>query len=200
MHKQPEPALAPPGAGLPKIELFIARRLFARYLRAGDRERFNGDFQREREKIRALTRSCTPESGATRVLIPRVRGIEDSSRFWSVWMTLDHLRIIHRMITGVIMSLAKGVVPPGKASTANVKPSPQATAAVVPEYEQSCDELLAVVAGIPDLKTPVRFVHPWFGPLDAAGWHAMAGTHLTIHRTQLERILDGLNRQTTPSG
>jgi hypothetical protein len=29
------------------------------------------------------------------VLIARPRGLEDSSRYWSVWMTLDHLRIVH---------------------------------------------------------------------------------------------------------
>jgi hypothetical protein len=126
------------------------------------------------------------------VLIERVRGLEDSSRYWSVWMTLDHLRIIHGDVAGTIEALAKGVVPPGKASTARVKPSPEVTAAVVGEYEKSCDHLLAVVARIPDLDTAARFEHPWFGPLNAAGWHALAGTHLAIHRVQIERILAGL--------
>jgi len=34
--------------------------------------------------------------------------------------------------------------------------------------------------------------HPWFGPLDAAGWHALAAGHMAIHRVQIERILQGL--------
>jgi hypothetical protein len=106
-------------------------------------------------------------------------------------MTLDHLRIIHHGISRTMTALAKGVVPPGKASTAAVKPSPEASAAVVVEYEKSCDNLLATVAAIPNLKTMVRFTHPWFGPLDASGWHAMAGAHLAIHRKQIERILSG---------
>ena len=37
------------------------------------------------------------------------------------------------------------------------------------------DNLLATIAAIPNLKTTARFAHPWFGPLDASGWHAMAG-------------------------
>lgn len=41
-------------------------------------------------------------------------------------------------------------------------------------------------------KSPLRFLHPWFGPVDAADWHALAGTHLGIHRKQIERIVAGL--------
>jgi len=192
MNEAAEPKLAPPGAGLPKVELFIARALFAFTRMRGNRDSFNARFQRERDIIRALIRSCDAESGARRVLIARVPGLEDSSRYWSVWMTLDHLRIIHNGLIRTINALAKGIVPPGKASTAAVKPSHDVTIAVVAEYEKSCDDLLAIVAAIPDLKTKARFAHPWFGSLDAAGWHAMAGTHLAIHRKQIERILNGL--------
>jgi hypothetical protein len=194
MNEAAEPKLAPPGAGLPKIELFVARTLFAFTQMRGNRDTFNAHFQRERDTIRALLRSCDAESSARRVLIARVRGLEDSSRYWSVWMTLEHLRIIHGGINRTIGALAKGIVPPGKASTAAVKPALDITAAVVPEYEKSCDDLLATVAAIPDLKTKARFTHPWFGSLDASGWHAMAGTHLAIHRKQIEQILNGLPR------
>jgi hypothetical protein len=192
MSENVEPKLAPPGAGLPKIELLIGRWLFARRLRRGTRESFSADFQQERETIRALVRSCDAGSASRRILIKRPRGMEDSSRNWSVWMTLDHLRIVNGGITRTIGALAKGVVPPGKASTAAVKPGPEVTAAVVAEYEASCDALLAQVAAAPDLKTKVRFAHPWFGPLDAFGWHAMAASHMGIHRVQIERIVAGL--------
>jgi hypothetical protein len=193
MNEIAEPKLAPPGAGLPKVELFIARALFTFTRLRGNRDTFNAQFQRERETIAALVRSCDAESAARRVLIARLPGMEDSSRNWSVWMTLDHLRIIHNGLARTIGALAKGAVPPGKASTAAVKPSPDVTAEVVGAYEKSCDELMATVAAVPNLKTAARFAHPWFGPLDAAGWHAMASTHLAIHRKQIERILEGLD-------
>jgi hypothetical protein len=192
MNETAEPKLAPPGAGLPKVELIAARALFAWRQLRGSRDFFTADFQREREAIRTLIRSCDAESGARRVLIARVPGLEDSSRNWSVWMTLEHLRIMHVAINRVIGSLAKGVVPPNKASTAAVKPKPDITEAIVAEYEKSSDDLLATVASVPDLKNTARFEHPWFGPLDASGWHSMAGYHLAIHRKQIERILKGL--------
>jgi hypothetical protein len=134
------------------------------------------------------------ESGGRRILIRRARGLEDSSRYWSMWMVLDHLRIVNSDITRVIASLAKDVVPPGKASTARVKPSPDATASALKEHEDACDKLLSTVAGVANLKTAARYVHPWFGPLDAAGWHALAAGHMGIHRVQMERILAGMLR------
>lgn len=140
-----------------------------------------------------MVRSCAGDSRAQRVLIQRPRGLEDSSRNLSVWMTLDHLRIVHHSMADIISSLVRGVLPAGVASTAAVKPSAQVSAAVESEYEQSCDNLLATVAAAPNLKTQLRFAHPWFGPLDAAGWHALAAGHIGIHRVQIERIIAGLN-------
>jgi hypothetical protein len=186
MNTDTEPKLAPPGAGLPTPELYIARLLFAWQRWTGNRDSFNARFQQEHEIIRKLVRSCDGESGGRRVLIKRLPGLEDSSRYWSVWMTLDHLRIMHGGMARTIKALTNGVKPPGMASTARVKPSPQATADVVAEYEKSCDDLLATVAAAGNLKTTVRYMHPWFGPLDAAGWHALVGTHMGIHRRQIE--------------
>src|SRR6185436_2916425 len=96
------------------------------------------------------------------------------SRYWSAWMTLEHLRIVNHQIARVISSLAAGIEPSGKVSTAKVKPSKEANAAVIAEYEKACDELATAVAAVPDLKTKVRYTHPWFGPLDAYGWHALS--------------------------
>ena len=191
MTANSEPLLAPPGAGLPKVELLIGRLLFALRRWTGNRDSFNARFAQERAAIRALVNSCDAESAARRILIERARGMEDSSRRWSVWMTLDHLRIVNGEMSRIIGALTKGVTPEGAASTATVKPSPDATAAVAAGYEDACDELLATVAAAPDLKTAARFAHPWFGPLDAAGWHALAGGHMGIHRVQIGRILAG---------
>jgi uncharacterized damage-inducible protein DinB len=189
---QVEPKLAPPGAGLPKLELMIARTLFAWRLATGSRAKFDAEFRREREAVRKLYQQCDPQQGAERVLIKRPVGLEDSSRNWSVWMTLDHLRIVHTSITGVVGALAKGIVPDGKADTAAVKPSTDAATDIVAAYERSCDKLSEQFATTPDLNTKARYPHPWFGPLNAAGWHALSGRHLAIHRVQLERILAGL--------
>jgi hypothetical protein len=123
------------------------------------------------------------------VLIKRLPGIEDSSRFWSVYMTLDHVCIMNTVVARTIQTLGHGQVPSGKASTASVKPSPDADASAVEGFNHSCDLLLKCVATIPDLHTQTHFEHPWFGPLDAAGWHAMAAMHMNLHRRQIESIL-----------
>jgi len=52
--------------------------------------------------------------------------------------------------------------------------------------------VVAAVSAAGNLKTALRLPHPWFGPLDAAGWHALAAGHMAIHRVQIERILQGL--------
>jgi hypothetical protein len=66
------------------------------------------------------------------------------------------------------------------------------TAAIVAEYEAACDAVLTAAVVPPDLKSAVSFAHPWFGPLDAWGWHTLAGEHMAVHRVQIERILQGL--------
>ena len=187
-----EPDLAPPGAGLPRLELLVARTHFALRRWAGSRRSFDVRIARERELIRMLLRHCNPEVGARRVLIRRIPGLEDSSRYWSVWMTLDHLRIVQESLARLIGELVREVTPPGAASTAAVKPNADAGAEVVAAYEASCDALASAVAASPNLDTRARYPHPWFGPLNAAGWHALAGVHMGIHRVQIERILVGL--------
>lgn len=189
-----EPKLGAPGAGLPFPELVIANILFRWRVRGKTPENFAANLRSERTKIAGLIRSCDSTSLPTRVLIPRLRGLEDSSRYWSVLMTLDHLRMVNRGIADTIAKLGRGVVPDGKVSTAAVKPKPDVTAAVITDYETSCETLLNTAAEVPDLHTRVRHPHPWFGMLDAARWLALAGGHMGIHRAQIERITAGLSQ------
>jgi hypothetical protein len=188
-----EPNLAPPGAGLPKVELLVARVLFGLSRWTRNRDSFEREFSRERQLIRDLVGKCDAATGGRRVLIPRLTGLEDSSRYWSVWMTLEHLRIVHDSIALLIRELSREITPPGSASTAAVKPRLDVGPEVIEAYEASCDALAAAAAASPSLDTRARFPHPWFGPLNAAGWHALAGLHLGIHRAQIERILTGLS-------
>jgi hypothetical protein len=186
-----EPRLAPPGAGLPFPENLIARVLLGAKRLTGNSGAFTTHFIREREAIRGLIDNRDEAALTRRVLIPRPRGLEDSSRYWSVLMTLDHLRIVHQTFIGVIGTLAKEQIPQGEASTAAVKPDPAVTMDAIAEYEASCDALVATLASVGNFKTRARFPHPWFGPMDAHGWHALAGGHMSIHRVQIERILAG---------
>lgn len=192
MENSKQPSLAAPGAGLPAPELWIARAMFALKRFFGSREAFTAHFVQERASIRSLLATCDPAQRSEQVLIPRLRGLEDSSRFWSVWMTLEHLRITNSVFATVITSLAHGRVPSKKASTADVKPRTNLTVEVEAAFEASCDAVLSAVATVPDLKTTALYAHPWFGPLNAAGWHALTATHMRIHRQQMAKIIASL--------
>lgn len=192
MPSHQEPKLAAPGAGLPLPERFIATLIFGWKRLTSSPEATTARFRQERAAIRTLVDNIPAAQRGQQVLIARPRGLEDSSRYWSVWMTLDHLRITNDAFSMAIRSLVNGRVPARRASTADVKPDPNVTAAVEAAYEQSCEALLQTIAECPNLKTPLRYEHPWFGPMDAAGWHVLSAGHMGIHREQLLRIAAGL--------
>ena len=171
----------------------IARFLSTLRRTVGSRGAFTVEFGRERARIREIVQSLDSLSLAQPTLIARVRGLEDSSRNWSVLMTLEHLRIVHQEMRRVIYDLACGRTPSGTASTAAVKPASGVSISVLADYEASCDALLSAAAAPKNLRTAVRFAHPWFGPMDAHGWYALAASHLRIHRVQIERIVAALN-------
>src|SRR5687768_11192069 len=100
------PRLEPPGAGLPGIELLIAKAIFTVRRWTGTPAAFTAQFEREQRAIAGLYAGRDEARLARQVLIPRLPGLEDSSRFWSVYMTLEHLRIVNEAITQVIGALA----------------------------------------------------------------------------------------------
>jgi hypothetical protein len=188
----PAPITAAPGAGLPPSELRIARFGFglARLVlsTAAARRRILA----EQAALHAVLARFPAEWRSRRVLIERPRGLEDSSRDWSAYMTFDHLRIVNETISAAIADLLAGRLPATPASTATVKPSPAADASVLPAFDAVCAALHAAGRDAPTLRTRLRFPHPWFGPLDARGWLLLGALHLGLHRRQLELILAGL--------
>lgn len=184
-----EPSLAPPGAGIPTIERWVGGVALAWKRWRGTPQRLVADFDRERRAIADLYRGRDEQTLSQRVLIPRLPGLEDSSRFWSVYMTLDHLAIVNELIAYAIGELTKGRVPPAGGGTAAVKPRVVSGAAVMDAYETSCDRIAALATEPVELRTRQKYPHPWFGPLDGLGWYAMASTHMGIHRAQIRSIL-----------
>jgi hypothetical protein len=189
------PPLAPPGAGLPQPELLVGRLLFRSFRLRNSRESLTWQFEREHARILELVRNCHPDDAARPVLIQRLAGMEDSSRNWSMFMTLEHLRIVNGAVAQAIRLLAAGKTPPNAASTAAVKPPPGVGPETIDAFHAGCQNYLVTVEEIPHLKTAMRYAHPWFGPLDAAGWHAMAAFHMALHRRQIEKIVESLDRQ-----
>jgi len=186
------PRLAPPGAGLPTIERLVAQAMIRWKAARTSREQAAIAFEAERVAILRLLDGQDPGAQAQPVLIKRLPGLEDSSRYWSLLMVVDHLRIVNREIAQVVADLGRGHRPDREASIAAVKPSPQVTHAVVAAFDHGCRAFAATVASVAELKTPLAFPHPWFGPMDAAAWHVMAGFHMQLHHRQMKCIVRGL--------
>lgn len=186
------PTLAKPGAGLPKPELVIARLRFKAFRKRSSRADLSALVESEQAAILKLVRSVDADTAARQVLIRRLRGMEDSSRFWSLLMVIHHLQIVNDAVAHSIALLGRGEVPSGAVSTADVKPDPDIDAKVLEKFKQSCASLQEKTSAITDLNTSAKHAHPWFGPLDASGWFAMAAFHMRLHRKQMERILAAL--------
>jgi hypothetical protein len=190
------PSLQPPGAGLPWWELLVARYLvFPHACRKLDWDSAARLFQDEGAKVLAIWDALPGDKLCERVLIRRISGIEDSSRHWSVAMTVEHLNIVGTGIRRTISALRRGEVPARLARTADVKPRGEiAPAQVHSEFVRLLSEAAASHAIDPPIPrgNGVRYTHPWFGPIDAYQWHCLLGIHQGIHRKQIEKIRDGL--------
>lgn len=184
-----EPVLDAPGAGLPKIERIIGNIIVKSKLFFASREGSERQFLEELQRIQSLVGAASSEALPRRVLIPRLRGMEDSSRHWSILMTLQHLVIVNNGTLGLIKSLVAGRAPTKAVSTADVKPSPDVTHAIVKEFSVASEKFISDLATLPNIQSTVTSPHPWFGELSAADWHFFAGFHMTIHRKQIEEII-----------
>ncbi len=183
-----EPRLQPPGAGLPRLELLIARLLVGWQARRATRQSAATLFARERAAILKLVQGGSSEADQQRVLIKRPVGLEDCSRYWSVYMTMDHLRIVNHGTGELIRLLGRGKTPARVTGTADVKPVPGVGRAIIGGFEQACDFFEQSVAAVDDLRATPCWPHPWFGPLNAADWHFFTAFHLGLHRRQIEAI------------
>jgi len=194
-HVETAPKLAPPGAGIP-IHQRLALRLLVNPLVASRSpwEESQETFLKITKKIRRELEGLTPEQLEKKVLIEPMTGLEDSSRFWSIAMTLDHVLIVARQIEALIRELDAGRVPPGVASTAALKPSGvPGTREILQSFDQFCDEEFpALLPSLKDRQSPTKFLHPWFGPMKAQAWYWLLGTHHGIHLKQIRAIKKGL--------
>jgi hypothetical protein len=184
--------LQAPGAGLPTWERWMlgALLLSASYR---SKQQVLGIFLREADLILHCAERLDPVQGARRVLINRVLGMEDSSRNWSAYMVLEHLVIVDTAIGAMIRTLADGRALTREVRIQDVKPHAEAGPEQIDKFKRAVATYVDIIDTLPYLQTQVRHPHPWFGPLDGRGWHALAAFHHRIHRKQLQRIVAGLN-------
>lgn len=187
-----EPQLEHAGAGLPFLHQVFLRFWVRPFVAA--KSNWDADaktFEVLNARTLEMVRAAPAEKLSVRVLVPPQRGLEDSSRFWSVAMTLDHMAIVGNGIAGLIVQLSRGTVPDQKVSIAAVKPSPDKPfAESLRAFEEFADKTPALLAQKVENRNSVATLdHPWFGPFTAHQWHWLLAAHQAIHLKQIREIL-----------
>ena len=188
---EPElPKLEAPGAGLSAVQEFMLRYVaFPLLKRLITWEQALAIFEKEGRRILGDVRSVAPSQRRRCVLVPRLMGIEDSSRHWSLDMTLDHLLIVSQAVREGVVSLSQGKTIDFTVDTAKVKPRVETPEHIDREFE----ELLGNTGGYLSKHVIERHatnchVHPWFGCLNPHQWMVMLAIHQYIHRRQVAEI------------
>lgn len=191
------PKLQKPGAGLPFLEWFVSKYWVVNRLpfkMTWDEAQIF--FEREGQKTIAAFESIPKLLREKKILIDRVAGMEDSSRYWSAAMVLEHLAIVGPMMAEGIVLLSKGIQSEVAVGTADVKPLGILSA------EQSLlsfknllgDFSRRMAEDVADRDSNLKMPHPWFGPINARQWHWLMAAHHRVHRKQLEAILLNCSR------
>ncbi len=146
------------------------------------------------EKYLQLADRLDASTGGKIVNVPEMPGVDQDMRNWSFFMLLEHNAIVNRSIRALVEHLATGrelaadaLIDPAK----DVLPQPAAGQSAVRAFQESCENYLALVETLPQLRGTARLPHPLFGPFNAHLWHCMFGFHLLIHFRQARLIHDG---------
>lgn len=126
-----------------------------------------------------------------RVLVPPLVGLEDSSRYDSYAMVLEHLTIVGHAVARIVVDLSHGRRHTVALRPAEVKAQGLAEPTeVVAGYREMLAAFrhAALDAGA-DRRSPLRHEHPWFGALDAYQWLCFCTLHQVVHLKQARAIL-----------
>lgn len=186
------PILQPPGAGLP----FFPRLYLRWFGRRGLRRKFTWDtapvaLEAAAIRLHEIANALPDDALQTPVLVPPMNGLEDSSRYWSPAMVLQHLVMTGEIFSEIILRLSSGEPVTDRRGPADVKPAATADRTDVEAFRalhSGVGERLRTGAG-PD-RHGAKFPHPWFGPLTARDWFGLFAAHLLIHEKQLKAILN----------
>ncbi len=150
----------------------------------------NAMFQKQGRILVDLTQNLSAGQLQKPVLIDRITGIEDSSRYWSPGMVLEHLIIVGSAMMRGIVELSRGIVPAVKPDVAAVKPTGSYGAGAVGVFQSFLAQYADTVnREVADRNSRTTLRHPWFGELNARQWHCLAAIHQGIHRKQVQKIL-----------
>lgn len=178
-----------PGAGIPWLEQKIGGLLLRRYAAKRDCGQALDDFAATAGEVLGLVEGLDEARGRARVLIPRLHGIEDSSRYWSPYMIVEHLCLVDGPVLGLVRLLSAGKTTDRRSGPADVKPSPDSGPESLSKLHAIIAEWRGHLPAAEKLKASKTHLHSWFGNLNAHQWLCMAVMHHRIHLKQLQAVL-----------
>ncbi|MBX2994161.1 MAG: DinB family protein [Bdellovibrionaceae bacterium] len=188
---QQTPQLDAPGAGIPMHHRMLMR-WYVRPRIAATSDWLHNEklFYKIHGTILNEVSSVPYNKWSAKILIPPQRGLEDSSRFWNLKETLEHIVIVGSGIQSLVVTLSNGEVPASEVDTAKVKPAgqmtPEETLIYFEEYVTSCIGKINAAKG--EKLRQLKWPHPWFGPMNAHEWFWLLPIHAGLHLQQIREI------------
>lgn len=190
-----EPRLDRPGAGVPWWQRLAGKYVLlpwacARLTWASVPDVMEG----QARQLLRLGETLDEEARTRCVLIRPQIGLEDSSRYYSWAMVLEHLTITGRGTMEIVVDLIEGRAPSIVVRTADLKArGGRSSAAAIAEYQTMLAEFRRrTQVDESRRRSALRHEHPWFGPLDVYQWLCFAPFHQTLHVRQARAIVERL--------
>lgn len=195
MKERPEDVkLEAPGAGLPFLDSLLMRFYVGPFVsKRGTVEENWKRFDRINKKIMEMVQPLSFEQIHKKILVPKLKGIEDSSRFWSVAETLEHIEMVGDSVCEGIEFLQNGIVPEKAANVAEYKPKGKYNGVDPrPAFEAFNKRIQDRLKGKKISLDPPFYRHPWLGMLSSQQWQWLLSGHSGIHYNQIKHILKQL--------
>ena len=182
------------GGGLRRGRAFFLRHLGFPFLNSiVSWERALDIFEKEGEKVLSFARSMDKDKLFERVLVPKLFGLEDNSRYYSVAMVLEHLLIVGTALQNRIPMLSQGKSVAQEIKIEDYKPYMEIEDSIIEQYESFLHGFRKELEeNIDNIYLENRHEHPWFGELKAKDWSVMGAIHQVVHRRQIEAIIRGI--------
>lgn len=194
--KLPPPIkLQKPGAGLPFLEALIVKYFFGQYV--ANKKTADDNFKTLEiftQKILKTIEGLSAEQLEHPVLVPKLQGLEDSSRYWSIHMTLEHLLIVGKNMKHILIELSHERIPPIQVDIAKVKPlGSTSSQEIVKEFKLFFENVNEdIKKNMGNYHAKAKLYHPWLGDISVKKWHWLLGTHQGIHYNQIKHIKEHL--------
>lgn len=189
--------LEAPGAGIPWYSKIFLKTIIKPFVAArtplSETELL---FVKSFEKIQKEIRGLSDDQLSKRTLVPRLQGLEDSSRFWSIKMTIEHIDIVSRALHRVIKDLSEEKPHQVIADTALVKPLGTTRIEEILQSHMNFakNEFPKIKELVSSRDSKTTHLHPWFGAMTARQWFWLIAIHQNLHLNQIRAIKTELNK------